>query len=210
MRKVLEHFTVGGYYGGDQEWFSDPWMKLGGCGAVTACDLCICLAKHKGMRALYPFDPNEVTTEEYLAFGMRMRAFLTPRSTGINRTDIYVDGFGAYLASCGVRPIRMQNVSGDKDVRTAETLIREQIDRGFPVPYLMLMHRDRKLKDYMWHWFLLNGYDTSDDAFRVQVVTYGERVWMDFRHLWQTGRRPKGGFVRIDALPQSGEQTSKN
>lgn len=198
MRTELEHFRIGAYIGGDQEWFSDPWMKIGGCGAVTACDLCIYLAKHKDMRALYPFDPNEVTMEDYLAFGMRMRAFLSPRTTGIHKTEIYIDGFDAYLASCGVRPIRMQGVGGDTDVQTAGQLIRDQIDRGFPVPYLMLMHRDKRLKDYFWHWFLLNGYDTADDAFRVRVVSYGEQTWMDFSHLWQTGRRPKGGFVRIE------------
>lgn len=39
MRKELDHFCVGEYYGGDQEWFSDSWMKIGGCAAVTACDL---------------------------------------------------------------------------------------------------------------------------------------------------------------------------
>lgn len=198
MKTELDHFRIGPYIGGDQEWFTDSWMKIGGCGAVTACDLCIYLAKHKGMRALYPFDPDEVTMEDYLAFGMRMRAFLTPRATGINRTSIFVDGLNAYLASCGVRPIRLQGVSGEESVQSAEQQICGRIDRGFPVPYLMLMHRDRKLKDYMWHWFLLNGYDASGDALRVRAVSYGEQTWMDFPHLWQTGRRPKGGFVRIE------------
>jgi hypothetical protein len=197
VRKELPHFNVGEFYGGDQEWFSDPWMFRGGCGAVTACDLCIFLAKHYGMRALYPFDPDDVKKEDYLSFGERMRVFLSPRATGINTTQIYIDGLNDYFDSVGERPLRLEGVSGSEDVETAVSLVRDQIDRGFPVPYLMLMHRDKKLKDYMWHWFLLNAYEETEKSFLVKVVTYGEEVWFDLRHLWRTGRRMKGGFVRI-------------
>ncbi len=197
MRKELAHFTVGESYGGDQNWFSDHWMKIGGCGAVTACDVCVYLAKYRDMPELYPFDPDSVTKEDYLAFAERMRKFLGPRHMGINKTEIYTDGFNDYLNDCGVRPIRFRSCSGDEDVETAVKLVKDQIDRGFPVPYLMLLHRDVKLDDYMWHWFLLNGYDESDRAFRVKVVSYGEGKWMDLRHLWRTGRRQKGGFVLI-------------
>ena len=45
MRKELEHFYIGEALGGSQDWFMDPFMKLGGCGAVTACDICIWLAR---------------------------------------------------------------------------------------------------------------------------------------------------------------------
>jgi len=200
MKKELEHFMIGESYGGDQKWFSDPWMKLGGCGAVTACDLCIYLAKYRGMPSLYPFDPDRVTLADYLAFGERMRPHLSPRATGIDRTELYIDGLNAYLDSCGARPVRLRSVSGTEDVETAVSLIRDQLDRGFPVPYLMLLHRDKKLNDYMWHWFLLNGYDETDTAFRVKAVSYGQGRWMDLRHLWRTDRRRKGGFVRLELI----------
>ena len=197
MKKELAHFYVGNSYGGDQEWFSDLWMKLGGCGAVTACDVCIYLAKYMDMPELYPFDPEFVTKDDYVAFGGRMRKYLSPRATGIDKTEIYIDGFNKYLSDRGAPPICFSGNSGDGDVETAVDLVRDQIDRGFPVPYLMLMHRDRRLKDYMWHWFLLNGYDESGSDFKVKAVSYGEWKWMDMRHLWQTGYRQKGGFVLI-------------
>lgn len=197
MRIELDHFTVGESYGGDQEKFSDPWMKMGGCGAVTACDLCIYLARHKGMTALYPFDPGRVTLEDYLAFGMIMRTYLSPRPTGIHKTETYISGFNSYLDYCGARHIRLRGVGGGEEPQTAVDLVRDQIDRGFPVPYLMLRHRDKKLKDFMWHWFLLNGYDESGGSFKVKAVSYGEALWMDLRHLWRTGRVQKGGLVLI-------------
>ena len=197
VRKELDHFTVGESYGGDQESFSDPGMKMGGCGAVTACDLCIYLARHKGMPGLYPFDPDRVTAEDYQAFGMIMRAYLSPRLTGIHKTETYISGFNDYLDYCGVRPLRLRGLGGEEDPQVAVDLVRDQIDRGFPVPNLMLRHRDKKLKDYMWHWFLLNGYDDSGSSFKVKVVSYGEALWMDLRRLWRTGRVKKGGLVLI-------------
>lgn len=197
MRKELPHFSVGQSYGGNQEWFPERWMKVGGCGAVTACDLCIYLAKYKAMPALYPFDANNVSLEDYLAFGRIMRAHLGPRLSGIHKTRTYVDGFNDYLMSIGVRPVGLRGVSGQEDEATAVALIRERIDCGFPVPYLMLLHRDKELQDYTWHWFLLNGYDDCGGEFSVKAVTYGESRWLDLRRLWRTGRRKKGGFVLV-------------
>ena len=197
MRKELDHFLIDGSLGGQQEWFSEYWMKIGGCGAVTACDVSIFLARNWDLPAACPFDPWDFTKEDYLAFGERMRKYLSPRSTGIDRTEIYVDGFREYLSDAGVTGIGFREVSGTEDAETAVREVREQIDRGLPIPYLMLMHRDKALDDYMWHWFLLEGYDDTEDAFLVKVVSYGEGKWMDLRHLWRTGRRRKGGFVLL-------------
>ena len=197
VRKELEHFYIGDSCGGNQEWFPDPWMKIGGCGAVTACDVCIYLARKWDMRDLYPYDPWNVSKEEYLDFGMQMKKFLSPRMSGINKTEIYIEGFQDYLTARGTDPVRFEGVSGKEEAGKAAALIKERIDQEVPVPYLMLLHGDKKLDDYMWHWFILNGYDETDGHLRVSVVSYGKRVWMDFHHLWNTGRARKGGFVRI-------------
>lgn len=205
MKRELEHFTIDGCLGGCQEWFPEYWMKIGGCGAVTACDVCIVLARDMGLPQAYPFDINHITREDYLAFGERMRPYLSPRPTGIDRTGIYVEGFRKYLADAGVTGIGFREIDGTEDAETAVREVRAQIDRGIPIPYLMLMHRDQKLDDWMWHWFLLDGYDETGDAFLVKVVTYGEGKWMDLRHLWRTGRRRKGGFVLLQ-LPEDGSE----
>lgn len=39
MKKELQYFKIEGAWGGSQEWFSDRMMRLGGCAAVTACDV---------------------------------------------------------------------------------------------------------------------------------------------------------------------------
>ena len=89
------------------------------------------------------------------------------------------------------------NQEGKEAYETAADIIKEQIGRGLPVPYLMLLHRDKKLDDYMWHWFLLNGYDDEGGRLKVSVVSYGKKIWMDLHHLWSTGRLRKGGFIRV-------------
>ena len=72
-----------------------------------------------------------------------------------------------------------------------------QIDAGYPVPTLILNHRDRKYADYNWHWFLINGYEVSDDQSTVLVkaVTYSSYEWLDLRRLWNTGHIRRGGLV---------------
>ena len=59
----------------------------------------------------------------------------------------------------------------------------------------MLNHRSRNLRDYVWHWFLLNGYDDGEGGFRVKAVTYSKYEWLDLRELWDTGQERRGGFV---------------
>ena len=43
MKKELTYFNIEGEYGGNQNWFYDPMMRLGGCAAIATCDLCIYL-----------------------------------------------------------------------------------------------------------------------------------------------------------------------
>ena len=196
MIRVLPHYFIGEHCGIDQDWFPGFWMRIGGCGAVTACEICIYLARFRGRRELCPFDPKHITRADALAFGEIMRPYLHPRVSGIDKTEIFMDGFRAYLASRGTA-LTMESLEGDAPYAAAETAARTRIDRGMPVAYLMLLHRDKALDDYMWHWFVLNGYEDGPEGFRVRALTFGEEKWMDFAHLWDTRRSPRGGMVLI-------------
>jgi len=197
MKKELGHYQIGESYGGSQDWFTELWMNRGGCGAVTACDVCIYLAKYRGMTNLYPFDPQNVTREDFLAFGNQMRPFLSPRHRGINTTGLFIDGFRAYLATRPGPVPGMTAVQGGESAGHAAAAIRRQIDGGLPIPYLMLLHTDKALEDYNWHWFILNGYDDGPDGLMVKAATYGHWEWLPFPHLWDTGHEEKGGFVLL-------------
>lgn len=65
-----------------------------------------------------------------------------------------------------------------------------QIDSGMPAAFLLLHHQAAELSDYEWHWFLLTGYQRTEDGFLVKAVTYGEYQWLDFGQLWIRAASP--------------------
>lgn len=196
MKKELPHFYIDNSYGGNQDWFPTFMMRIGGCGAETACDSSIYLALHKGITGIAPEDCHNLTKREYVEFAYRMKPYLSPRMSGIDRLDIFVDGYAQYLKDCGEKRISMECLDGSEPFETAEKALMRQIDAGYPIPTLILNHRNHAFRDYIWHWFLINGYDLDGDGFlRVNAVTYSKYEWLDFRALWDTGHKKRGGLI---------------
>lgn len=197
IKKELPHFNIGSSYGGNQEWFDGFMMRVGGCAAETACDLCIYLDLYMGT-SLYPYDKNNISKSDYIKFGSVMKPYLHPRMSGIDKLPIYLDGFGQYLADRGNSHITLSGVQGSAGYSTAEKALISQLDGGIPVPFLLLKHTEPRFKDYEWHWFLLNGYIKSDTNLMVKAVTYSEYEWLDFYELWHTGMDNKGGMITVE------------
>lgn len=200
MKHELEHFTIGDSYGGNQDWFPTFMMHIGGCGAETACDSSVYFALHRDLKSIAPENAATLTRRDYVRFAYKMKPYLSPRRTGIDRLDIYIDGYAAYLRDCGETRLTMTPLDGTEPFDAASAAIVQQIDQGCPVPTLILNHRSKDFRDYVWHWFLINGYDETDTAFLVKAVTYSRYKWLDLRALWDTGYERRGGFVlyRVD------------
>ena len=196
-KKILDYFTIDGAVGGNQEWFKNVVMYIGGCAAATACDTCIYLALHRGMEELYPYDVHALTREDYVNFSMKMKPYLRPRVNGVNKLYMFTEGFGAYLADAGRTDISMEEFSGEGTYEDAAAFIRRQIGAGVPVPYLMLRHKKTYYKDFVWHWFLCYGYEERADGLWITVATYGESSTFSLRDLWDTGYEEKGGLIGI-------------
>lgn len=197
MRKEIKMFHIGTSEGGNQDWLTDPFMRLGGCAAVSACDCAIYFDLNFGT-ALYPFNKAAIDKREYVKFTSIMKPYLHPRMSGINKTNIFVDGFGAYLKDRGESRIKVSSFDGDRSEIAAFEAVIRQIDRGIPVPFLNLINRDKRLKDYEWHWFLLTGYAEYDGSKMVRALTYSNAEWIDFSALWNTGFSQKGGMIIFD------------
>ena len=223
MKHELEHFQIGDSYGGNQDWFPTFMMRIGGCGAETACDSSLYFALHRGLTGLAPADAAQ-SKEAYIRFAYEMRPYLSPRPSGIDRLDIYMGGYAQYLQDHGETRLTMTPLDGSEPYEAARAAVIRQIDQGLPIPTLILNHRNPSLRDYVWHWFLINGYDepeseqseekpgvnpdetlrkTPDDnrkaepeaPFLVKAVTYSSYAWLNLRALWTTGHDKKGGFV---------------
>ena len=193
-RKELEYFNIEGSYGGNQDWFWDFMMKAGGCAAVTACDCCIYFDIYKGTN-LYPYESSNLTKKDYIRFGMDMKPHLRPRWSGIDTLELYTNGFQEYLSCRSCDAFGMIPFHGTRKFQDAGKVLREQIDKGIPVPYLLLKHKNPAFRDYEWHWFLMTGYEMHEDKCMVKAVTYGSWEWIDFEELWNTGYQRRGGMI---------------
>ena len=196
MLKELDYFWVGEEYGGRQSLLPDMIMRFAGCAAVTACDSLIYMTLYKNLKNLCPFSTDQLRGRDYVAFFKTVKPYLRPRLMGINRLEIFVAAFKKFLKEHGTFFLDVLPWSGDHDEQNTVDTIKQQIDRGFLIPYLLLHHKNPNFENYEWHWFLLTGYDEKPDGrFLVKAVTYGAYEWLDFAKLWNTGYDRKGGLI---------------
>ena len=197
-KRELEFISIDEkYYGGDQNWHSHRMMKLGGCSAVTACETCIWMAKAKlSLRNLYPFDPQQVTRADFLRFFERMFYYLHPGIGGMTSIDKFAAQIGKYISTTGA-DTRTRVLRGNADYGQAEAFVKQSLDNGFPVMYLMLKHRNPVFADYEWHWFTLTGYEDDGADMDITFATWGEKHTFSLRQAWDTGKAWRGGMVAL-------------
>ena len=200
MKRELDYFLIEGAPGGNQDWLTDPMMRLGGCAAVCACDSCLYFSLFRGVKEAYPYDSRALTKEDYIRFATDMKPYLRPRLQGINKPQLYIDGFSSYLKDCGAERIQMEALPGDAPEQEARAALLREIDGGLPVPCLVLRHRDKAFSDYEWHWFMLTGYDAAGGSCLVKAVTYGGCKWLSFPALWASQCTPRGGLILYKGL----------
>lgn len=206
MKKELDYFTIENCLGGNQDWMLDPWMHVGGCAALTALDSIIYLQLRLGIKELTPLPlPSEADLNRkwYCQCGMKLKPYLRPRLSGVNKLSIYTDGVKQYLHDHNRSDIRLYGLDNSNKYQTAVLTVMKQVDFGLPVPYLLLNHGAAEYKDYHWHWFLLIGYRFEDDEFQVKAVTYGETHWLNFRGLWNTGYTDGSGIIVYEIESES-------
>jgi hypothetical protein len=195
MKKELKYFYIGKNLGWNQNDFTKYWMKIGGCGAVTACDSFVYFKKYFNKDKLYPYSVENVDYDEYYSFTNVIKPYLRPRVTGIDSLDIYIDGIKKYFNDVGENTLEISGFEGCNEYEDAKSIVKMQIDNDYIVPMLMLKNANTVVRDYVWHWFLLGGYDEIDSKFMVKVITYGDYRWIDFEDLWNSGHRRKGGLI---------------
>ena len=106
----------------------------------------------------------------------RIMPYLHPRFTGIDTLELYTEGFSEYLHDVGEQSVSMHTLEGDAPVEEAVAQVIEQIDAGLPIAMLVLRHRNPRFNFYVWHWFILNGYEKRGHDFRVKATISGRRA----------------------------------
>ena len=209
MQNELEHFMIGRSYGGNQDWMQDAWMKLGGCAALAAVDSCLYFTLFRKMKGLCPIDARKLTKDSYRSFGMTMKPYISPRWHGVDKMCYFTEGFGQYLKDRKVTGITMKEFPMGVPYAAAEEAIRRQIDAGIIIPMLHLTGKNRRVKEYNWHWFLLNGYRKTEEGFFVKAVTYSEYEWVDLTDLWHEDAPENGGLILYSLTGAEKEEDGK-
>ena len=196
MKRELDFVNIDGtYYGGDQNWHTHPMMKLGGCSAVCACEACIYLAKEfPQFKKLYPYDTERVTKEDFLRFFETMFQYIHPGIGGLTSIDKFEKMFMKYIATTGV-DVTLKKLPGCEAPLAARRFVKQSIDAGLPVMYLMLKHADPGFDEYEWHWFNLTGYEEKGEDMEVTFATWGQKHVFDFDRAWDTKKCWRGGML---------------
>ena len=195
IRKI-EYFSLEGSKGGNQEWCRDFWMNIGGCAALVACDMSICLRQNHGIKESIPFTEGIRTREDYVKFSSVMKPYIHPRISGVTKLSIFTGGFGKYLKDRGLESTFL-TCPGEESADQAFAMIEDSISRNLPAACLILRHKNPLFGDLNWHWFSVTGCGWEDEKRVIYFHTYGEEEKVDFDELWDTGFRYRGGLVTI-------------
>src|SRR3712207_2928575 len=125
-KKELEYFNIGNSFGGNQDWLKDPWIHLGGCGALAACDSILQMEYSGIKKNLSNYDVNKISVEGYIDFAMEMKPYLKPRFMGINKLSIFVDGFKEYIRDSNLNDIDLEAYEGTNTYSEAVKTLKRQ------------------------------------------------------------------------------------
>lgn len=197
MKKELDYFYIGHSYGGNQSWFLDFWMHIGGCAALCACDSIILLEKNKIKTGLYPFSIEKLTKGDYIRFGKMMKPYIRPRLGGVDRLDLFIEGINNYFKDLNYTELEVEKLESENEQNyfQAAFFLKNSINKGFPVSFLLLKHKSREFSPILWHWFMIVGYNEYDDELYVKVATYGNWKYYSFRKMWNSGFDNNGGMI---------------
>lgn len=195
----IDYFNVEGTPGGNQDWCTDFWMNLGGCGALAACDISICLSQNAGYTRCCPYAPDALTKKQYVDFSMMMKPYIHPRMGGVSKVSIFTEGYEKYLNKQGYK-VKFDICSGENTYEEACAFMKKALEKNLPIAYLLLRHRDKRLKDLNWHWFMITGYQIKEGRIFLYYHTYGEEEEVDFEILWNTGMYRKGGMAAVKEI----------
>ena len=103
-----------------------------------------------------------IDRDTYIRFTEVMKPYLHPRWSGIDKLYLFSEGLARYYEEHGVTDMEMEEFDGGNELPEAIERVKQQINAGYPIPCLILNHRNPAMEDYIWHWFLLVGYQTDE------------------------------------------------
>lgn len=160
-------------YGGDQAWFKDKWAVRAGCASVSATDV---MMYYTGTKEKYQ-------REEYLSFMEQMYQVMEPKNRGFPYAYLYARRTKQVLQEKGLT-VNYQII---RNPITSDAIIavKRSIDQGNPIGLLILRHRRRKVRDDLWHWVTIFGYEEVGKETNIIFLDCGEKKEIPARILFE-------------------------
>ena len=165
-------------YGGNQEWFPDLWARQAGCGSVTGANMAACFSLNRPeYSSLAPDCQPVMAKADYLSLMQEMYRRMKPGLMGYPYPAKLARAFSAYSKEKGLS-LAPHVVCSWKDWKEGYALVKQSLDSGSPVGFLILAHRAPELKEDIWHWITICGYgeaETDTEAPQLIVSDCGDR-----------------------------------
>lgn len=152
----IEDKLVG--HGGNQDWFLDSWARKAGCASVSATDIFL----------YYTKKDHTFNKDMYLDHMNEMFKLMEPQKRGFPYVYLYARRLSKLLDNCKYYILRKPNVE------IAMKVVKESIDSANPLGLLILTHRRRQIRDDLWHWVTIVGYEETGEGLDIVFLDCGE------------------------------------
>ena len=152
----IEDKLVG--HGGNQDWFLDSWARKAVCASVSATDIFL----------YYTKKDHTFNKDMYLDHMNEMFKLMEPQKRGFPYVYLYARRLSKLLDNCKYYILRKPNVE------IAMKVVKESIDSANPLGLLILTHRRRQIRDDLWHWVTIVGYEETGEGLDIVFLDCGE------------------------------------
>lgn len=167
--------------GGNQDWFLDDWAKKAGCASVSATDIFL----------YYTRKNREFDQQTYVNHMKEMFKLMRPGKNGFPYAYLYARKLSSLLNDCKYHIYRRPTVE------MAIAVVKESIDTNNPLGLLILTHRRRRIRDDLWHWVTIVGYQETEKGLDIIFLDCGEKKTIPARIVFERNRLNVVKMVRF-------------
>ena len=188
-------------YGYNQEWYTDEWQRIAGCGPTTATQVMSYVAFRDGL-----LDANRASDGNEALERMRhMWTYVTPRiGGGLYKTGWFEKGLNDFATEKGfsyrAKTLNVSPFGGKARPTTDEAaaFIRTGIEGDSPVGFLN-RHRGKEAELSTWHWVPIVGIRCNAEDVKCRVLD--EEIEREFSLAnWLRDTALGGGFVYLEKV----------
>lgn len=187
---IIDKNTKNGIsYGLTQEWYSDDYQVLAGCGATVATSILIYYEQQENFKFL--------KVEDVLPKMEEFWKFLPPiKGKGVNSTELFYNGVLKYFKDKGIE-IKYSfidvNINNKVSLEKIIEYLKKEIRNDRPLAFLNLCNGEEQNLD-KWHWVTAYEILEEEGAYFLNIFDDREIKKINLS-LWYNTITNNGGFV---------------